>query len=104
MFWPIPVIGFWNLCAAPFPSALAVLWRCRNRAIIIICVAWWLIGRFVAFDPKGCGFKSSSSCHIGTLGKFFTRCCLWRFGGKLRHGIHAVSGAPLSSSGLEKAL
>jgi len=27
--------------------------------------------------------------------------CTWRFGVKLRHSIRAVSGAPLSSSGLE---
>jgi len=35
-------------------------------------------------------------------------CCnkntLWRFGVKLRHSIRAVSGAPLSSRGLEEAL
>ena len=30
--------------------------------------------------------------------------CLWRFVVKLRHSIRAVSGAPLSSSGLEEAL
>src|SRR6218665_1823858 len=66
--------------------------------------AWWLIGRFVAFRPKGRGFESRSSRHTGTLGKSFTRSCLWRFGVKLRHSIRAESGAPLSSSGLEEAL
>ena len=67
------------------------------------CGAWWLIGRFVAFRPKGRGFESSSSCHVGTLDKSFTRSCLWCFGAKLQHSIRAVSGAPLSSSGLEEA-
>ena len=65
---------------------------------------WWLIGRFIAFRPKGCGIKSCSSRHIGTLGKSFTRNCLWRFGLKLRYSIHAVLEEPLSSSGLEEAL
>ena len=64
--------------------------------------AWWLIGRFVAFHPKGRGFESHSSRHVGTLGKSFTRSCLLRFGMKLQHSICAVSGAPLS--GLEEAL
>jgi len=56
------------------------------------------------FRPKGHGFDSRSSRHIGTLGKFFTHSCLWRFGVKFRHCIRAVSGAPLSSRGLEEAL
>ena len=62
--------------------------------------AWWLIGRFIAFRSKGRGFESRSSRHVGTLDKFFTRSCLWRFSVKLLHGIRAVSGVPLSS-GLE---
>src|SRR6218665_3053231 len=80
--------------------------RCTIRRIPIRSGSWWLIGRFVAFRPKGHGFESiylyinlysaplesRSICHVGTLGKCFTRC--WR----------AVSGAPLSSSGLEEAL
>jgi len=41
---------------------------------------------------------------VGTLGKSFTRSCLWRIGVKLQHSIRAVSGAPLSSSGLKEAL
>jgi len=53
---------------------------------------------------EGCGFKSHSSHHVGTLSKSFTRSCLWRFGVKLRHSIRAVSGVPLSNSGLEEAL
>jgi len=39
-----------------------------------------------------------------TLGKSFTRSCLWRFRVKLRHSIRSVSGGPLSSNGLEEAL
>ena len=38
---------------------------------------------------EGRGFESRSSCHAGTLGKSYTRRCLWRFGVKLRHGIFA---------------
>ena len=30
----------------------------------------WLIGRFVAFRPKGHEFESHSSRHVGTLSKF----------------------------------
>ena len=68
--------------------------------------AWWRIGWFVAFGPKGRGFESRSSRHVGILGKSITRCCLWRFGVKLRHSrpIRAVSGALLISGGLEEAL
>src|SRR6218665_74351 len=68
------------------------------------CGAWWLIGRFVIFRPLGHGLESHSSCHVGTLGKSLTCSCLWRFGVKLRRSIHAVSGAPLSNSGLGEAL
>src|SRR6218665_2403758 len=64
--------------------------------------AWWLTGRFIAFRPKGYGFESRSSCHIGTLGKAFTRSSLWRVSMKMRHSIRAVLGVPLSSSGLER--
>src|SRR6218665_406459 len=61
---------------------------------------WWLIGRFDAFRPKCRGSESRSRRYVGTLGKSFTRSCVWRFGVKLR----AVSGVPPSSSGLEEAL
>ena len=54
---------------------------------------WWLIDRFVTFRPRGHGFKSRSSCHIGTLDKSFTRSCLWRFSTKLWHIIRAVGSA-----------
>ena len=64
----------------------------------------WRIGRVDAFRPKGLGFDSRSGRHVGTLGKSFTQSCLWRFGMKFRHSIRVVSGAPLSSSGLEEAL
>ena len=53
------------------------------------------------FVLKGRGFESRSSLHAGTLGKSFTRSCLWRFGVKLRRSIRAVSEAP---SGLVEAL
>ena len=69
-----------------------------------MCGARWLIGRFVAFTPNGCGLESRSSRQVGTLGKSYTRSCLGRFSVKLRDSIRAVSGAPLSSSGLEEAL
>jgi len=65
------------------------------------CGVWWLISRVDAFRPKSRGFESLSSRHVGTLGKSFTRSC---FGVKLQHSIRAVSGAALSSSGLEEAL
>ena len=61
----------------------------------------WRIGRDDAFHPKGHGFDSRSSSHVGTLGKFLTHNAP---GVKLRHSIHAVLGALLSSSGLEEAL
>ena len=38
------------------------------------------------------------------LSKSFTHSCLWRFSMKFWHSIRAVSGAPLSSSGLEEVL
>ena len=37
------------------------------------------------------------------MGKSFTRSWLWRVGVKFWHSIHAVSGALLSSSGLEES-
>ena len=75
---------------------------CVHLCVYIVCVctivlAWRRIGRVEAFWPEGRGFESRSSRHVGTLGK-------WRFGVKLRHGIRAVSGALLSSRGLEEAL
>src|SRR6218665_172192 len=65
------------------------------------CGTWWLILRFDAFRPKGHGFELRSRRHVGTLGKSFTHSFLWRLGVKLRRCIRAVSGAPLSNSGLE---
>ncbi len=67
--------------------------------------AWWSIGRFDTFlRPRGRMFESRSRRYIGTLGKSFTHSCSRRFGVKFRYSIRAVSGAPLSSSGLEEAL
>jgi len=71
---------------------------------LISCEAWWLKFRFVAFRPKSRGFESRSNLYVETLGKSYTRSCLWRFGVKLRHSIRDVSGALLSCSGLEEAL
>src|SRR6218665_1732986 len=64
----------------------------------------WLNSRFDADRPKGRGFDSRFSHQVKSLGKSFARSCLWRFGIKLRHSIRALSGAPLSSSGLGEAL
>src|SRR6218665_686405 len=72
----------------------------------------WRIDRADAFGPKH-GVKkfytvvrrvmSSTSARRGTLGKSFTMQLPVRFCLKFRHSIRAVSGAPLSSSGLEEA-
>jgi len=46
------------------------------------CEAWWFIGRYVEFRPKGRAwgsYISRSGRHVGTLGQSFTRNCLWRF-------------------------
>src|SRR6218665_402308 len=51
--------------------------------------AWWLIGRFTAFCPKGREFESPSTHNLWTLGRYFIRSCLWRFGVKLQHSIRA---------------
>ena len=75
-----------------------------EELLLDMCGTWWRIGRVEAFRPEGPGFESCSSRHVGTLGKSLTQSCLWRFGVKLRHSIHAVSGALLSRSGLEEAL
>jgi len=69
-----------------------------------VCGTWWHIGRVEAFRLKGLGSQPPSSRHVGTLGMYLTHSCLWCFGMKLRHSIRAVSGVPLSSSGLEEAL
>jgi len=65
---------------------------------------WGVVGRFDAIRPKGCGFESWSSRHVGTLIKPFTRRCLWHFSVKLQYSIRAVSRVSLSSIGLEEAL
>src|SRR6218665_732336 len=85
------------------PIGLLIGWC---KCIVIRHGAWWLIGRFDAFRLKSRGFESRSTSRLvyGTLGKSFTRSCLWRFGVKLRHSIRSVSAVPLSSSGLEEAL
>src|SRR6218665_1063942 len=48
------------------------IYPCRVYSMYV-CGTWWLIGRFIAFRPKGRGFDSRSSRLVVTLGKFFTR-------------------------------
>src|SRR6218665_381169 len=38
---------------------------------------WWLGGRICAWRPQGRRLESHSSRHVGTLGKSFTRSCLY---------------------------
>ena len=38
----------------------------QNKGNLDTRRAWWLIGRFVAFCQKGCGFESRFSSHLGT--------------------------------------
>ena len=65
----------------------------------------WHISRVDAFRPKGHGFDSRSSRHVGTLGKSFTHSCLWRFCvNSFQHSFLPVLRVPLSRSGLEEAL
>src|SRR6218665_2750560 len=76
------------------------LWLCSFH--VLICGAWWLFGRVDNFCPKGHWCDSRSRRHVGTLGMYFTHSCLWLIGMKFRHSIRAVSGAHLSSRGLEQ--
>ena len=89
---------YWKRCTRSIQSCNKTYLK-RDSAI---GGAWWLIGRFIAFRPKGRGFESRSDHHKGTLGKSFTCSCLWHFEVKLQHSIRAVFGVPLSSSGLEE--
>src|SRR6218665_2818690 len=103
ILWPGPIYTRWYIMTAIiYPN------RFNQRGIPdggILCGALWRIGRGEAVRPEGRGIESRSSRYVGTFGKSFTHSCLWRFGVKLRHiSIHAVSGAPLSSRGLEDAL
>jgi len=50
----------------------------RSHTHIHQCGAWWRIDRDNASWPEGHGFESRSIRHVGTLGKSFTRSCLWR--------------------------
>src|SRR6218665_2438461 len=89
-----------------FPFATQQLSRVGNS----FCneLPWHFVGHggslvdSTPFGSKGRWFESCSSRHVGILGKSFTH-SLWHFGAKLPHSIGAVSGAPLSRSGLEKA-
>ena len=64
----------------------------------------WLIGRVDNCLAKARGFESRYNRHVESLGNSITHSCLWRFDVKLGHSILAVSGARLSSRGLEEAL
>ena len=59
-------------------------------------------GALVETTPFVRGVVGSTPDHVGTSGKFLAHNCLWCFDMKLRHSICAVSGAPLSISGLER--
>src|SRR6218665_3506162 len=92
-------------------SRIYIVNQCKEGQLsfVILCTSaymgrMWRIGRDNAFRPKGRGFDTRSSRQVGTLGKFLTHNCLWRFGVKLRHSICAMSVAPMSSSGLEEVL
>ena len=61
--------------------------------VLPICRTWSLGGKFGALSPEGRRFESHASRHVGTLGKFFTLSCLFRFGMKLRHSNDAVVGS-----------
>ena len=72
------------------------------------CEAWFFIGRFVAFCPKGRGFESRPSHIVGSLGSWASPslavAVTLRRETPTIDSIRAASGAPLSSSGLEEAL
>src|SRR6218665_3075517 len=73
-----------------------------KSSILLEFLLWGVMAhcRVYVFCPKGHGFDSHPSRHVRTLGKSFTHSCLWHSGMKFRHSILAVSGAPLTSSGL----
>ena len=54
--------------------------RLKTNALIIVIIhkghGGWVVV-FGAFGEEGCWFESHSSRHIGTLGKSFTRSCLY---------------------------
>ena len=76
-------------------SECSIRWHCICLALTLHCGTWWRFGRVDAFRPKGHGFDSRSSRHVGTLGKFLTHSWLWHIGVKFWHSIHGMSGAPL---------
>ena len=53
-----------------------------RHVTIVITGRCGLVVGFGTFHPEGLRFESHSSCHVGTLGKSFTRSCLhiviWR--------------------------
>jgi len=100
--WLIWHTGVWCRVSCWFHASWCTRFAEVSRHCMesINCGAWWLIGSFVAFRPKGREFESCSSRHVVTLGKSVTRSCLCLFDVKLQHSIHAVLGGPLNGSGL----
>ena len=92
-------------------QSLFNMWDTSTCGLAVLSVAavhrWGVCGALVESTPfvqRVMGSTPALAATLGTLGKSFTHSCLWRFGTKFRHSIRAVSGAPLSSSGLEEAL
>jgi len=59
-----------------FIKSVPCLYDCFVGSLCFFCEAWWCIGWFDAFRPKGRRFESSSSRHVGTLGMSFTHSCM----------------------------
>src|SRR5688572_23995847 len=61
---------------------------------ILYCGARWCSSMFGALQPEGCGFESTSSRRVGTLGmQVLHSQLLMRFGVKLRFSVRAVVGS-----------
>src|SRR6218665_683058 len=89
-------------CHANHYTSLSVAhskWRLTqdriNRHVAMTGKAWWLIGRFFAFRPKGRRFKSRSSHHVGTLSKFLIHNALHYNCSLRRRGIAYPPDPPL---------
>src|SRR6218665_65238 len=74
-------IQWWKLKAYCFPKvALLAKAALGLSALSDPCErlgAWSLSFKFGAFHPHGHRFEPHSSRHVGTLGKSFTRSCLY---------------------------
>jgi len=104
-FWaPVSIYGLgveykMNDCNMISDVTWSTTWIPKSIEIQIEEIYYYMI-----LFQAGSWYRSCSSCHVGTLGKSFTRKCLWRFSAKLWYSIRAVLGAPLGGSGLEGAL